>query len=700
VEFSDSDDSFVGPIDIGFDFKFYENSYPQVYISTNGLISFGMGSASYENRPIPLNLLPHNYIAPFWDDLIMETYSQVFYRLVEDGSFVVEWYQVPRIGTQDKLTFEVILKPNGDIIFQYNELNGDIENATVGIEDEHSVDGLQYLYNAPGVRVDRKVEINRPAPAPRAKVFPLYDSDFTIQRKAILDFTVRNSGDDDNDQDTYDLSWTSDLHASDWSWSFTDVDGNPLVDSDTDGVVDTGPINQGEDFKVRAEIQAPPDDQAGDTLQLNIQATSTNDPNRSASTLLQAAVPAPFAQALSDKELGVGRVRLIWKETQIDSRALELESSIPGDDWDRSEPGVISMENGFFLNTWENSGNGGIPIKIEYMYCYPFGEVYQSVTDLTNHDLAETITLDEYANFGSTSSGYIGGIWVRSLLQLGENENVYLSILDPNGQISLDQSNLTNNEDWGNQQDEDLPFYKTPKISATDDDNFILAWVDDRLKSGGSVSDVVYAVYDQSGNQVSAPQAVTQSEPGGDQYSTPTLVPLVNGKTLLAYTIGVGGVSSSLGYVIINSDGTIAQGETIIPGVPGSSPDGIKLSTGDVLLAWQDPIGGTVGYATIDGSTYALKSGPHVIDPPDKRTPTEVSVTADKAGNGIITWGDAVQDDHLYYTLVGSDGLLVTPAMIFLTGSGSDPEVKTNSSGLGNASYQGIWQMFMPLLRR
>jgi hypothetical protein len=152
--------------------------------------------------------------------------------------------------------------------------------------------------------------------------------------------------------------------------------------------------------------------------------------------------------------------------------------------------------------------------------------------------------------------------------------------------------------------------------------------------------------------------------------------------------------------VILNSSGSIAQGETIIPDSQGSSPDGIMLSTGEVLLAWHDPAGGEVGYAVINGSSHALESGPHGLVPPDGRTPNEVSVTSDEDGHGIITWGDEIQDDYLYYALVDGEGLLVTPAMIFLKGSGPDPEVKTSSTGMGIAPYQGFWQMFMPMLIR
>jgi len=63
------DDVYTDSLDIGFDFKFYENSYSRFYVSTNGLITFGAGAYQYSNHAIPNPAPPNNYITLFWDDL-------------------------------------------------------------------------------------------------------------------------------------------------------------------------------------------------------------------------------------------------------------------------------------------------------------------------------------------------------------------------------------------------------------------------------------------------------------------------------------------------------------------------------------------------------------------------------------------------------------------------------------------------------
>ncbi len=44
-------------------------------------------------------------------------------------------------------TFQVILYPNGNILFQYLHMNGTLDEATVGIQNAEGNDGLTIAYN-------------------------------------------------------------------------------------------------------------------------------------------------------------------------------------------------------------------------------------------------------------------------------------------------------------------------------------------------------------------------------------------------------------------------------------------------------------------------------------------------------------------------------------------------------------------------
>ncbi|OIP93397.1 MAG: hypothetical protein AUK24_00035 [Syntrophaceae bacterium CG2_30_49_12] len=67
-----NDDQVAGPIPIGFTFKFYGHNYTQVYVSSNGFISFNSGSGngccSGDSLPTPGGDAD-NIIAAFWDNL-------------------------------------------------------------------------------------------------------------------------------------------------------------------------------------------------------------------------------------------------------------------------------------------------------------------------------------------------------------------------------------------------------------------------------------------------------------------------------------------------------------------------------------------------------------------------------------------------------------------------------------------------------
>jgi len=93
-------DEYTGPVDMGFTFPFYENSYNQLYFSTKGLISFEQGSFVWGNTALPNPAPPNNIIVPFWDDLGMYSGSRPDSGIYtyQGGTapnryFVVEWYR-------------------------------------------------------------------------------------------------------------------------------------------------------------------------------------------------------------------------------------------------------------------------------------------------------------------------------------------------------------------------------------------------------------------------------------------------------------------------------------------------------------------------------------------------------------------------------------------------------------------------------
>ena len=78
------DDRSWGPLPIGFNFDFFGNTYSNFYVTSNGLVMFGSGTTQYTNTNIPYSRPwePDNYIAPFWDDLIIHSTGDIMYQTI------------------------------------------------------------------------------------------------------------------------------------------------------------------------------------------------------------------------------------------------------------------------------------------------------------------------------------------------------------------------------------------------------------------------------------------------------------------------------------------------------------------------------------------------------------------------------------------------------------------------------------------
>lgn len=144
-----SDETIVS-VPLPFAFPFYGTAHNQVRVCSNGYLTFGTGGSTWTNTPIPNPDGPNSLIAPFWDDLTPGSTGSVYYYYDEaNNQFIVEYKNMSQWGSTADLTFEVILRPNGAIVYQYKTMIGDLTSATVGIENDTGTDGLQVVYNAP-----------------------------------------------------------------------------------------------------------------------------------------------------------------------------------------------------------------------------------------------------------------------------------------------------------------------------------------------------------------------------------------------------------------------------------------------------------------------------------------------------------------------------------------------------------------------
>ena len=145
------DDANAGPFPIGFPFPFYGDTFSTFRVGSNGFVSFTSGVSTFTNQALPNSSLgvPENLLAVFWDDLNFGSIPHVHYHS-DNTRLVIQYQDVTRLGDPgNPNTFEVILEPDGTIIYQYLSITAQVANSnTVGIQNQARNDGLQVVFNA------------------------------------------------------------------------------------------------------------------------------------------------------------------------------------------------------------------------------------------------------------------------------------------------------------------------------------------------------------------------------------------------------------------------------------------------------------------------------------------------------------------------------------------------------------------------
>lgn len=114
----------VVPMDMAFDFPFYDQVWREAFISDDGAISFGQPLVSrdvkYRYGPLPAIFPLHLDLVPDPDGLPGE--DGLFAKSTVDG-LTVTWYQLPEAWDREtRYSFQVVLYPSGSFEITYNGL--------------------------------------------------------------------------------------------------------------------------------------------------------------------------------------------------------------------------------------------------------------------------------------------------------------------------------------------------------------------------------------------------------------------------------------------------------------------------------------------------------------------------------------------------------------------------------------------------
>ena len=164
-----TDDGISDMIEIGFAFRFFEQSYTTVGISANGFLSFAPiigGFTSYTVGCLPVAETPSAALIPLRTDLDpSQAGARVSYAHTADG-FLVTWENVPLFDTpSQRMNFQALLRPDGRVTMNYKQLGTIPPNLTASAGVQQSSTSFQSLGCGSGLSVHsgQTVEL-RPQP--------------------------------------------------------------------------------------------------------------------------------------------------------------------------------------------------------------------------------------------------------------------------------------------------------------------------------------------------------------------------------------------------------------------------------------------------------------------------------------------------------------------------------------------------------
>jgi hypothetical protein len=152
-------------ISLGFEFDYWDQTFTDAWVSSNGFVSFQSGAHLCCNGR-PIEQAQRNTIYAYWSDLISFTGNPYYRR--DDGSILFGWYGVNEFGTNNSSTFEIGLFADGKIQLNYGSLGfSGWRDFTAGITGPDADDNIQLFYGRNAQFLQNQSGIlTRPAPVP------------------------------------------------------------------------------------------------------------------------------------------------------------------------------------------------------------------------------------------------------------------------------------------------------------------------------------------------------------------------------------------------------------------------------------------------------------------------------------------------------------------------------------------------------
>ncbi|MFD2257698.1 nidogen-like domain-containing protein [Luteolibacter algae] len=127
-------------------FPYYGRDHSEVWVSSNGYLNFRQEYNDSSNDELPDYGSPYGVIAPFWDDLHTGDGGDIYYK-EEATRLIVQYEAVAKDDGSGANTFQIVLNADGSVEFHYKQMNGDLDECSVGIQNVFRNQGIQLRYN-------------------------------------------------------------------------------------------------------------------------------------------------------------------------------------------------------------------------------------------------------------------------------------------------------------------------------------------------------------------------------------------------------------------------------------------------------------------------------------------------------------------------------------------------------------------------
>ncbi|MGB0414731.1 MAG: Ig-like domain-containing protein [Coraliomargarita sp.] len=131
-------------------FPFYGDDKTSLWVSTNGYLNFRQEYNDSSNDNLPDYASPYGAIAAFWDDLDTGVGGDIYYQEYPASNpdrLIVQYEGVAKDDSSGVNTFQIVLHHDGIIEFFYKQMNGDLDESSVGIQNIFRNQGIQLAYN-------------------------------------------------------------------------------------------------------------------------------------------------------------------------------------------------------------------------------------------------------------------------------------------------------------------------------------------------------------------------------------------------------------------------------------------------------------------------------------------------------------------------------------------------------------------------